>query len=161
MRGRFIALLTGVLCLGLVGLALAGNTDNHSVTVQVNAINEVAISGGGITLTINSATAGTEPDAVGDSTTCDLNWTTNESSKKITVATDNGAQNFTLKVWAKGVTGGAAAAEVTLSTTATEFVSGIANTTGGCGLRYIASATAAQGTGSDAHTVTYTLTAVK
>lgn len=161
LRAGFLMLLTAALCSGLVGIALASDTDNHLVTVQVNAINEVAIAGGSITLTINSTAAGQEPDDAVDNTTCDLAWTTNESSKKITVATDNGAQNFTLKVLAQNVTGGTAAAEVTLSTTAEDFVTGIATTTGGCDLRYTASATAAQGTGSDVHTVTYTLTAAK
>jgi molybdopterin-binding protein len=144
--------------LGLIGLAMAGDTDNHTVTVEVQAINEAAISGGNLTLTINTATAGQEPDDAVDNTTCDLAWTTNESSKKITVETDLASQNFTLKVVAQNVTGGTAASEVTLSTTAGDFVTGVATTTGGCDLQYTASATAAQGTGSDVHTVTYTLT---
>jgi len=47
---------------------------------------------------------------------------------------------------------------VTLTTTAIDFVTGVATTTGTCDLSYVASATAAQGTGSDVHTVLYTLT---
>jgi hypothetical protein len=151
-----VAVLGGLL--GLIGLAMAGYTDNHTVTVQVQAINEAAISGGNLTLTINTATAGQEPDDAVDNTMCDLAWTTNEASKKITVETDLAAPNFTLKVVAQNVTGGTAASEVTLSTTADDFVTGVATTTGGCDLQYTASATAAQGTGSDVHTVTYTLT---
>jgi predicted secreted protein len=138
--------------------AIAGSTDSHTVTVTVDAINEVAISGGNLTLTISTATAGSDPDNAADSTTCDLAWTTNEADKKITVATDLVTQKFTLKVVAENVTGGTATAEVTLSTTATNFVTGIATTTGGCDLAYTASATAAQGTGTDTHTVTYTIT---
>lgn len=148
-----------VLVLGLKGVANASNTDNHTVTVTVSAINEVAIVGGNVTLTINTATAGSEPTNATDNTTADLNWTTNEATKKITVATSLASPTFTLKVLAQNVTGGTAASEVTLSTTATNFVTGISSTTGGCDLSYTASATAAQGTGSDAHTVTYTLTA--
>ena len=72
--------------------------------------------------------------------------------------TNLASQNFTLKVLAQNVTGGTAAPEVTITNTATNFVTGIATTTGGCDLQYTASATAAQGTGSDVHTVTYTLT---
>jgi rhamnose utilization protein RhaD (predicted bifunctional aldolase and dehydrogenase) len=147
------------LVLGMIGLATAANTADHTVTVTVEAINEAAITGGNLTLTINTATAGQEPDDAVDNTSCDLDWTTNEDTKKITVETDLAAPTFTLKVLAQNVTGvGAAAAEVTLSTTPTNFVTGVAETTGGCDLQYTASATAAQGTGSDVHTVTYTLT---
>jgi len=146
--------------LGLIGLAIAANSDFHTVTVDVEAINEAAITGGDLTLTINTATAGQEPDDAVDNTTCDLDWTTNEDTKKITVETDQAAPTYTLKVVAQNVTGGTAAAEVTLSTTgANSFVTAISKTTGGCDLQYTASATAAQGTGSDVHTVTYTLTA--
>lgn len=158
MRSCIKIFIFGVLSLGMVGYALASNTVNHSVTVQVNAINEVALSGGNITLTVNTATAGSEPDAATDNTSCDLLWTTNETSKKITVATDQGSPTFTLKVVAQNVSGGTAASEVTLSTSAQDFVTGVGTTTGSCDLSYTVSATASDGTGSDVHTVTYTLT---
>jgi hypothetical protein len=100
--------------LGLTGLATALNTAEHTVTVTVEAINEAAITGGDLILTINTATAGQEPDDAVDNTTCDLDWTTNEATKKITVETDLLAPAFALKVVAQNVTGGTAAAEVTL-----------------------------------------------
>jgi hypothetical protein len=152
--------LLAVLLLAFVASeAAAGSTDSHTVTVTVNAINEIGITGGNITLTLSSATPGQDPDDATDDTTCDLAWTTNESGKKITVETNLASPKFTLKVVAQNVTGGTAAAEVTLSDTATDFVTGIATTTGSCDLAYTASATAGEGTGSDVHTVTYTLTA--
>ena len=128
--------------------------------MTVSTINELSITGGNFTLTISAATAGSNPTDATDNTTTDLNWTTNAASKKITVATSLAAPTFTLKVVAQTVTGGTAAAEVTLSTIAANFVTGIATTTGSCDLSYTAQATAAQGTGSDAHVVTYTLTAI-
>ena len=158
MRKLVVCLVAVGLVFGVSILAMAANTDNHTVTVEVQAINEAAISGGNITLAINTATAGSDPDDAVDNTTCDLAWTTNQATKKITVETDLVSQNFALKVLAQNVTGGTAAAEVTLSTTATDFVTGVATTTGGCDLQYTASATAAQGTGSDVHSVIYTLT---
>lgn len=159
MKKQIIISIVAVSICLIASIAMAGNTDNHQVTVTVTAINEVAISGGNVTLTINSATAGTEPGDAVDNTTCDLDWTTNEASKKITVATSLASQNFTLKVVALNTVGGTAASEVTLGTTAADFVTGIATTTGSCDLQYTASATAAQGIGSDTHTtVTYTLT---
>ncbi len=138
--------------------ALAANNDGHTVTVQVAAINELAISGGNLTLTMNTATPGADPDDALDSSSCDLAWTTNETTRKITVETDLVAQDFMLLVAAQGVSGGTAAAEVTLSTTADDFVVGVSETIGSCDLAYTACATAAQGTGTDLHTITYTLT---
>ncbi|MBD3334864.1 MAG: hypothetical protein GF355_05060 [Candidatus Eisenbacteria bacterium] len=140
-------------------VVLAGPTDSHTVTVTVTAISEVGITGGNITLTIDSATPGSDPDDATDATTCDLDWTTNESSQKITVATDLASPNFTLSVEAINVTGGTSAGAVTLSTTAQDFVTGISTTTGSCDLSYTASANASDGTGTDVHTVTYTITA--
>ncbi len=92
--------LAAICCLALAGTALAASTDSHTVTVTVSAINELAISGANITLNINSATAGSEPDDASDSTTCDLVWTTNQVSRKITAETNLGLPNFTLKVTA-------------------------------------------------------------
>ena len=146
--------------LSFCGMVWAGNTANHTVTVTVSTINELSITGGNFTLSISAATAGSNPTDATDNTTTDLNWTTNVASKKITVATNLGSPTFTLKVVAQTVSGGTAAAEVTLSTTAADFVTGISTTIGTCDLSYTAQATAAQGTGSDAHVVTYTLTAV-
>jgi len=148
-----------VLFLGLTGSALAASSDSHDVTVTVSAINEVAVSGGNITLTINTATAGSEPDAVTDSTSTDLAWTTNESTKKITVAAGAAITGATLKVTAANATGGTATGQVTVTDTAQDFVTGISTTTGGCDLSYEASATASQGTSSNTHTITYTITA--
>ena len=159
MKKSFKFMLLASVLFGLTGVGNS-QTANHTVTVTVSAINEAAIIGGNITLTINTATAGSNPDDATDNTTCDLNWTTNQASKKITVATNLVAPTFTLSVVAQNVTGGTAASSVTLSTTATDFVTGVATTTGNCDLSYTGSATAAQGSGSDVHTVTYTITAV-
>lgn len=141
---------------GVMDIAGAENINSHTVIVEVLAINELAINSGDITLTIESAAAGKEPDEVTDNT-CKLKWTTNTTGKKITVKTDLASPTFTLKVEAKNVKGGTAASEVTLSTTGQLFVTGIEKTTGSCKLKYTASATAAQGTGTDKHIITYTL----
>jgi len=154
----FLVFFAAVLCLTIVGIAFAASSGNHSVTVQVNAINEIGISGGNITLTVNSATAGSDPDAEVDNTTCDLQWTSNESSKKITVVTDNASQSFTLKVVAQSVSGGTAASEVTLCTTTTDFITTIYKTTGTCNLKYTAEGRTSQRVGIDVHTVIYTIT---
>ncbi len=160
MKKLILGLVMIGLVFGLAGVAMAANTDSHSVTVTVSAINEIDVSGGNLTLTINAAAAGEEPAAVSDSTTCGLVWTTNEASKKITVQSNLASPTFTLKALATGVSGGgSAASEVTFSNASVhDFVAGIATEIGGCNITYTASATAAQGTGSDVHTITYTIT---
>ena len=156
-----VLLLAAFLPLCITSHVFAAATDNHTVTVTVTAINELAITGGNITLTINTAVAGSEPSDAVDNTTCDLDWTTNEASKKITIVSNLSlaAQSFTLLAVAQNVTGGTAASEVTVDDSADDFVTGVATTTGGCDLQYTGQALIADGTGSDVHTITYTLTA--
>jgi len=149
----FVALL----CIG-ISPALGANSDSHTVTVTVNTINELTITGGNVTLTINAAVAGAEPTDATDASTS-LDWTTNDTNtKKITVGTDIDP-TYTLTVEATGVSGGTgqAAATLTLAAGAQDLVRDVSLTTGDCTLSYTASATAALGTGTDTHTVTYTL----
>lgn len=157
MKKLIVCLVILGLIFGMVGTAIAGSDDSHLVTVTVSAINEISATGT-LTLTIDSATAGSDPDSEEDGTTCDLAWTTNEASKKITVESSLASQSFTLQVVATGISGGTAASVVTLSDTAANFVTAVATTIGGCDLTYTASATAAQGIGSDEHTILYTIT---
>ena len=152
-----------LLCIGLLILlsstSVFSQSASHTVTVSVGVIIEVTITGGDLTLQINTATGGGDPNQVTDATTCDLSWTINGSPKKITVETSIGSPSFELQVEAQNITGGTGATAVTLSNTATDFITGISATVGNCDLAYTASATAAAGTGTENHTVTYTLTA--
>lgn len=145
--------------LAFAGTALAADTANNNVTVTVSAINEVSISGGDVALAITGGdTSG--PASASDSTTADLLWSTNESGKKITVATDLATIKYPLTVAAQNVAGGTAAGTVTLSTTAQDLVTGISLTNGSADLAYSASAAASAGVGTDTHTITYTITAL-
>lgn len=154
---RTLSIFSALSLMAVSAPAFAANSDSHSVTVTVMAINEIGVSGGAVSLTINSATAGGQPDDASDSSTADLDWTTNEDNKKVTVETDLASPAFGLSVSAGGVAGGTAAGSVALSTTPQDFVTGISATVGGCDLEYMASATAADGVGADAHVVTYTV----
>ena len=142
----------------LTGTAFAADTASHTVTVTVSAINEVSISGGNVSLAINSGSS-SGPATASDATTADLLWSTNESNKKITVATSLATVDYPLTVEALNVTGGTSGGQVTLSTTAQDLVTGISLTSGTADLSYEASAAASAGVGSNAHTVTYTITA--
>lgn len=153
--------LTGILAACILILGLAGGSeaqsDNHSVTVTLSAINTIDVDND-VTLTINSATPGQDPDPVVDNATAELAWTTNASSKKITVETDLAAPNYTLEVEAINQTAGTPAGKATLSTTAADFLTGVGKTAGTCDLEYTASATVSDDPGTEVHTVTYTMT---
>lgn len=151
-----IVLLFGCILSQFVHESSAATSDNHTVTVTVNAINELAIVGGNVTLTINTSTAGSDPNNDVDAT-AGIVWTSNETGKKATIQTDLAAPTFTLKAVATGVSGGSAASEVTVSTTPQDLITGIATTTGSGTIQYTSIATSAQGTGSDVHTVTITI----
>lgn len=149
---------------GMTSVALAQNA-SHTVNVEVQAINEIAITGD-VTLTISSATAGQAPDDATGSTTYAL--TTNDAggTTKITASTDQdpaalgtGTGGVDLKVNAAAPTGGATPGAVSLGTTAVDVVTSIdAVSESGITLDYTLSATAATGQlASTALTVTYTI----
>ena len=161
MKKLIVSLAVLGLLFGLVGTAIAGDSDSHSVTVTVSAINEIDVYEGEapspeIELTIFTATAGSEPDPV-ENTDCTLLWTTN-AANKITVQTDLTYTAVTLTVEAIGNTAGTAAGVITLGTAASDFITGVGKTKGSCTLKYIASATVEVDLGSYDHTITYTLT---
>jgi hypothetical protein len=126
---------------------------------------DVSVLNGDVELTISSATAGQEPDPVTDQV-CQLQWSTlvSDPTQKITVRTNLASPGFGLVVRAVNVSAGdgTAAGDVSLSTTATDFIvdipSGVpAGDPGTCTVRYTASSAAADGTGSDIHTITFTI----
>lgn len=154
-----------VLVTGMTNVAFAQN-DAHTVTVEVQAINEIAIAGD-VSLTISTATAGQAPDDATGSTTYAV--TTNDAggAMKITASTSvdpstlgTGSGGVVLAVVADAPAGGDSAGSVSLNTTAANLVTGIdAVSQSGLTLGYTLSATAATGQlTSTAITVTYTIT---
>lgn len=141
--------------------AAEGQTATQTVQFQVQAINEISVSGAPGTLTINAATAGSAPNSVSDNTTT---WavTTNEASKKVTasigVAMPTGV---TLSVSLGAPTGATSAGAVSLGTVAQDVVTGISTLNqSALGITYTLSATSAAGTvASTSRTVTFTITA--
>jgi hypothetical protein len=148
------------LVLGLVGLALAANTAQQTVTFQVDAINEIAASGNPGNLAVSTATAGSQPDNDTDNST---NWalTTNGTNKKMTGDVDsNMPANVTLQINLTAPTVGSSSGDVSLSTTAADLVTAITQVAeSGLTITYTLSATVAAGTvAQDTRTVTLTLT---
>jgi hypothetical protein len=125
MKAHCIFLGVGVLLLLALGAASAANTDNQTVTLQVAAINEIAVSGDPGALIVSTGTAGAEPDTATDSST-DYDITTNESNKKITGVLDAAVPaNTELYVFLTAPTGGTSAGDVQLTTSAADLVTGI------------------------------------
>lgn len=157
-------LATGVVVIGLVfaliRLAVAANTAQQTVTFQVDAIDEVSVSGNPANLVVNTATAGSQPD---DDTDNSTSWavTTNGTNKKMTGGINaNMPANVTLEINLVAPTGGSSSGDMSLSTTAADLVTSIPPVAeSGLTITYTLSATIAAGiVAQDTRTVTLTLT---
>lgn len=145
----------------LSGLAFAGNSDTITVNYEVQVINEVNIDGAAVTLTINSATAGAQPDQVTDSTTYDITTNCADDGKKLTAAIDTDMPaNTTLKLNATAPAGAVSPGAVTISSVAADVVTGIdAVAQGNINMTFSLDATVgAHVVGSASKTLTLTLT---
>jgi hypothetical protein len=153
--------------LALLILMMAGilqaqtyGTANHLVTVDVNGISVLQVVGGGVNLNISAsnAVAGQDQMSVVNTAT-QIVWGTNWSAQKITAVSDNAAPVFTLKLRALSPTMGTPAGQITVSATAADLLLNIGRSSGSSVLEYTGIALASQGTGSDAHTITFTVQA--
>ena len=149
MKSLFLTAIFLVLATG----AWASSTATQNVDVTIPAIDEVSVSGD-VTLTFTAPTGGDGfTDATDASTT--LDWSTNQATRKITIVYDAAETGLTLKCEATSASGGTSAGELTLSTTAQDFVTAISNTTGSGTLSYTCSATMSASTA--AYVVTFTI----
>ncbi|HLE56781.1 MAG TPA: hypothetical protein VJB15_06840 [Rhodothermia bacterium] len=159
MRNFKIITMSAALLLAFVGTVVG--QANQSVTVDVDAINEISVSGDPASLVIDAATAGSQPDDASDNSTS-YNITTNESNRKIvgSLSADYPA-NVTLKVTLASA-GATSAGQKTLSlATPQDLVTGISNLAESSQvITYVASATVAASPGSaESRTVTLTIAA--
>jgi hypothetical protein len=142
------------------GSAVAGDSATQVVTFSVQAVNEIAISGGAVTLTINSATAGSPPtDAVNSATSYAI--TTNQTNKKITAAVDSAMPTgVSLKVALAAPSGASSTGAISLGTLAADVVTGITGLNeAGKTITYTLSTTSAAGVQTTVATrnVTFTI----
>jgi hypothetical protein len=133
---------------------------SHLVTVVVNPISVLQVVGGGVNLNVSSANAvaGQDQMTVTSSST-QLLWGTNSSTQKITIGSNNAAPMFTLKAEALSPSQGLSIGEVTISNVAVDLLLNVGRSSGSSSIRYTGIALASQGTGSDAHTITFTIAA--
>ncbi len=119
-----------LLLLAVIGSTSArAQTATQLVRFQVNAVNQIAVTGNPPSLVINSATAGSTPTAViAGGTTYAI--TTNESNQKIAASIDQVMPGgVILEVTLAPPSGASSAGAVALGTTGADVVSGISTTT--------------------------------
>ncbi len=131
----------------------------NTVTVNVDPIVQIRVIGGAVGFNINDATAvAGQNSMLMVNTATQLQWATNSGTQKITAQTSLGSPMFALRLVAATPTAGTTAPETVLSTIATDLVLNVGRSLGTCTLQYTAEALATQGTGSDIHTITFTVT---
>ena len=138
----------------------SGNTATQTVSLEVLAINELAVSGSPSLMSIGTATAGSQPTPATNSATSYL-ITTNSPNRKIQAKVDSTLPaNTSLVVSLAAPTGATPVSNVALSTTDQDVVTGI-NTLidAGKAISYQFNATVAAGLISTSRTVTFTLIA--
>src|SRR5919202_4428721 len=113
MKGLPCTIALVVLVLGLAGRATA-QTATQTVTYEVQAINQISVSGNPSALVVSSATAGSAPtSATNNSTTWAV--TTNETNKKVTAAINsNMPTGLTLSASLAAPSGGTSAGSLAL-----------------------------------------------
>ena len=156
---KLIAIVIAALFVGVSGSAFAASTTTQTITYQVQAVNEISVSGNPGALIVSAATAGSQPTAVTDATTT-YSITTNGTAKKITGVLNTAMpDNTSLKATLTAPSGGTGAGQVTLTASAADLVTAIdAVAESGIAISYEFSATAAAGVVASAQkTVTLTV----
>ena len=152
--------LTSILALAFITTAAwaQSNVATQNVNITVNEIAVISVQGGLVNLTIDTATAGDDPEpATADVT---YNVTTNGSDKKITAELDSDMPaGLTLTADMDAPAAASSAGALSLSSTAVDLVTGISMLkANGLDLTYEASATLDAAPASYSRTVTYTIT---
>lgn len=155
-------LLAAIPAAALLAAATAGDAraQTQTVTFEVQAINQMSVSGNPGALVISAATAGSAPTPVTDASTT---WaiTTNQTGTKVTGSLDQAMPaGVTLSVELQAPTN-ATSSPVALGTTAADLVTGISKlNASGRSVTYQLTATSAAGVIANANrTVTYTVVA--
>jgi hypothetical protein len=159
MFAKFAGRSAAVLSL-MAGMATAAGAQTQTVNFEVKAINQFSITSTPVTLTITSATAGSDPTPVTDNSSV---WavTTNQTNAKISasIPTDM-PTGVTLGVQLAAPAGATSTAKDLASGAAQDLVTGLTKVKGNAlTVTYTLSATAAAGViTADSRVVTYTMT---
>jgi hypothetical protein len=123
---RFVLLFAVAVLLLASASAFAASNDTVTVNYEVTAINELNIDDASVTLTVSTATAGSNPDQASDSATYDITTNCAADAKKITAAINTDMPSgLTLRINMTAPTGASSAGAVALSSTAVSAVTAI------------------------------------
>ena len=145
------------------GSALCANTDSQTVNFSILAINEIDVAAGPVNLTVNTATAGSQPAAATAPSSYSITTNADADSKKITADLDAAMPaGVTLQVTVAAPSGGSTSAgTVTLTTSAVDVVTGIeAVAASGVAINYTLSATVAAAPVTNSRVVTFTIDSI-
>jgi CheY-like chemotaxis protein len=160
--GGFMNMSRNIIISGLLVVAAAASasaqTATQSVAFQVDAINQIAVTGTP-TLTVNTAVAGSGPTSA-SATGSTWAVTTNQSNAKVTAAINtNMPAGVTLSATLGAPAGATSAGAKALTTATVDVVTGITKLAASAlAITYPLDATAAAGVQSGTRTVTYTIT---
>ena len=156
-----------VIAVALLGIPLSQRafsqqvTSTQVVTLRVMELNTIDLVGGPLTLQINTIDDNAaQPNPAIDAST-KLLWTSNGDARKIAVGSDIASPRFILKIEAEKSSPGAGIAqpEVTLSDNSPhDLILGVERSAGSCKLKFTAMAAVEEGSGSESHLITYTIT---
>lgn len=156
MRARVFSIGAALLAASAGGAA--GQTATQLVRIQVNAVNQIGVSGAPEPLVINNATAGQGPASV---TASGGRWavTTNEENQKVTASLDQPLPDgISLQVTLQPPAGATASGEVVLGTAASDVVTGMNRLAASAlSITYRLTATATATTTTTTRTVTFTI----
>jgi hypothetical protein len=159
MIAKFAGRTAAVLSL-MAGLSAAAGAQTQTVNFEVKPINQFSITSTAVTLTITTATAGSDPTPVSDASSV---WaiTTNQTNAKISanIPTDMPA-GVTLAVQLAAPAGATSTSKNLASGAAQDLVTGLTKVKGNAlSVTYTLSATTAAGViAADSRVVTYTMT---
>jgi hypothetical protein len=157
---KIVLALAAASSLAAGSAAYASNTDSQTVNFTINNISEIDVASGPIGLTVNTATAGSQPNVATAPSSYSITTNASDNGKKITVALDSDMPtNTTLTVEVAAPTAsGTSAGAVTLSATAADVVTGLQGAAqSNVAITYTLNAPVTVKAQSDSRTVTYTI----
>jgi hypothetical protein len=165
MKKRLSTIMAILLALSMVFIAgplMAGDSARQTVSYEVNAINDISVSGDPAAMNVSTATAGSEPDEVSDATTTYAITTNAGTGPKKIMASINTPMpdGVTLKINLAAPTGATSSGDIDISNaiTAVDVVTAINSIAeSGKTITYKLSATLAASEVSDSKTVTLTI----
>jgi len=104
----------------------AASSDTITLNYEVQAINEINIDDASVTLTVNTAVAGSQPTQVSQATTYDITTNCSTNGKKLTAAINTAMPaGLTLSLNVAAPTGGSSTGTTTITNVAADVVTGI------------------------------------